>query len=130
MIGHRLATVQHKRGAALNESRIPNPESRGFTLIEVLVVVTILGILAAIVVPKLMDRPDEARVAVLFATVLQRDPAAHSALAVVLSYPGFHARQLHRLAHWCYSKMKCSMLRRPRYDIRWQPEQVIPSSAP
>jgi len=34
---------------------------------------------------------------------LARDPAAHSALAVVLSYPGFHARQLHRLAHWLYT---------------------------
>jgi general secretion pathway protein G len=35
--------------------------SRAFTLIEVLVVVAILGILAAIVVPRIMDRPDEAR---------------------------------------------------------------------
>ena len=36
--------------------------SRGFTLIEVLVVVVILSILAALIVPKIMDRPDEARV--------------------------------------------------------------------
>ncbi len=34
----------------------------GFTLIEIMVVVVILGILAAIIVPKVMDRPDVARV--------------------------------------------------------------------
>jgi general secretion pathway protein G len=34
----------------------------GFTLIEVLVVITILTILAALIVPRIMDRPDQARV--------------------------------------------------------------------
>ena len=29
----------------------------------------------------------------------ERDPAAVSSLEVILAYPGFHARQLHRLAH-------------------------------
>lgn len=36
-------------------------KQQGFSLIEIMVVVVILGILAALVVPKIVSRPDEAR---------------------------------------------------------------------
>lgn len=39
-----------------------NNKQTGFSLIEIMVVVVILGILAALVVPKIVDRPDEARI--------------------------------------------------------------------
>lgn len=38
------------------------PSARGFTLIEVMIVIVILGVLAALIVPKVIGRPDEARV--------------------------------------------------------------------
>ncbi len=43
---------------------LPNRDhpQAGFTLIEIMVVIAIIGILATLIVPKIMGRPDEARV--------------------------------------------------------------------
>ncbi|QKI89910.1 type II secretion system major pseudopilin GspG [Thiomicrorhabdus xiamenensis] len=46
----------------LDRQQWKQSRQKGFTLIELMVVVVILAILAGFVVPKLMDRPDEARI--------------------------------------------------------------------
>lgn len=38
------------------------PTRRGFTLLEVMVVIVIMGILAVLLVPRIIGRPDEARI--------------------------------------------------------------------
>jgi len=48
--------------AFLEGSSLPRKISRGFTLVEIMVVVVIISLLAAFIVPRVMDRVDEARV--------------------------------------------------------------------
>ena len=38
--------------------------------------------------------------------VFERDPAVKSVWEVILAYPGFHAIQIHRIAHWLYRRRR------------------------
>lgn len=76
------------------------PWSGGFTLIEIMVVIVILGVLAALVVPRVLERPDEARAIAArsdIATIMQalklyrldnqRYPTAEQGLPALIAKP-------------------------------------------
>lgn len=54
MAGGRVLEGMRCSGAARRRGR-------GFTLLEVMVVIVIIGVLASLIVPRVMNRPDEAR---------------------------------------------------------------------
>ena len=94
---------QRRRVADYNRPMVPAaPAGRaaGFTLIEIMVVIVILGVLAALVVPRVLERPDEARavaaksdVAALMQALKlyrldnQRFPTANQGLAALVTRP-------------------------------------------
>ncbi len=84
------------------QSAIRNPQSfAGFTLIELMIVVVILGILATMVMPKILDKPEQARrtkakvdiraiqsALALFKTDTGRFPTTAEGLQALVANPG------------------------------------------
>lgn len=59
----------------------------GFTLIEIMVVVVILGVLAAVVVPQVMNRPDQARITRVHADLAAIEGALNTYRLDNFNYP-------------------------------------------
>ena len=99
----------------MNDVRIARTSLRsaaGFTLIEIMVVVLILGLLAALVVPKIVGRTDEARVTKAKADI----KAIESALNLFKIDNGFYPTSAEGLA---------ALVQAPPRAKRWNPDGYL-----
>ncbi|MEL7448835.1 MAG: type II secretion system major pseudopilin GspG [Pseudomonadota bacterium] len=79
---YKTLSAHYERRRGIGQGR-----ASGFTLIEVMVVVVILGILASIVVPRVMDNPHKARVAKAKADIKAMESAMQMYALEYFDYP-------------------------------------------
>jgi len=107
------STGQIARREQVKQANKPLVRQRGFTLIEIMVVVVILGILGALVAPSILGRPDEARV-----TVAKSDIRSIS-----------NALDMYKLDNFRYpnaSEGLKALVEKPASAKNWNPDGYLP----